>query len=71
MTRAAAGEFAEVLRTQISEARARLAAARGTRDIDEITPHLLRVRYLLEVTAENGVDLGEIDAALDDAHGKE
>jgi hypothetical protein len=56
---AAVGEFADTLRAQIAEARAELAAARGTKDIDAITPPLLRLRYLLEVAEDNGVEAGE------------
>jgi hypothetical protein len=56
---AAVGEFADTLRAQITETRAELAAARATKDIDAITPPLLRLRYLLEVAAENGVEPGE------------
>ena len=59
----AVGGFAETLRTQIGEARAELEAARATKDVEAITPHLLRLRYLLEVAAENGVEIEGGDAA--------
>jgi hypothetical protein len=62
MGAAAVGEFADALRAQIAEARAELAVARATKDIDAITPPLLRLRYLLDVAAENGVEVGEVEA---------
>jgi hypothetical protein len=59
----AVGEFADTLRAQIGEVRAALEAARATKDVEAITPHLLRLRYLLEVAAENGVEIEGEDAA--------
>lgn len=60
---AAVGEFADALRAQIAEARTLLEAARATKDIEAITPHLLRLRYLLDVAADSGIDAGGEDAA--------
>lgn len=57
------GEFADALRAQIAEARARLKAARTTEDIEAVTPHLLRLRYLLAVAAENGIEAAGEDSA--------
>lgn len=57
------GEFADALRAQIAEARALLEQARATKDMEAMTPHLLRLRYLLDVAAENGVDPGGEDTA--------
>lgn len=54
----AVGEFADALRAQVAETRALLESARATKDIEAITPHLLRLRYLLDVAAEAGVDAG-------------
>lgn len=59
---AAVGDFADTLRAQIADARARLEAARVAKDIEAITAHLLRLRYLLDVAAENGVDAGDVDS---------
>lgn len=59
----AVGEFADALRTQIGETRAALDAARATKDVEAMTPHLLRLRYLLDIAAENGVEIGGGDAA--------
>jgi hypothetical protein len=59
----AVGEFADTLRTQIGEARAELKAARAAEDVEAITPSLLRLRYLLDVAAENGVEIQDADAA--------
>ena len=63
MGEVAVGEFADALRAQIAEARALLEQARATKDVEAITPHLLRLRYLLEVAAENGVEPGGEDTA--------
>ncbi|HTJ71652.1 MAG TPA: hypothetical protein VL551_29200, partial [Actinospica sp.] len=55
----AVGEFADVLRAQIAETHAKLAAARANRDFETITPQVLRLRYLLDVAVENGVTVEE------------
>ena len=51
------GEFEAVLRAQVADARRELAAAREARDRDGIRSCGLRLRYLLDIAAEHGVEL--------------
>lgn len=53
------GEFEAVLRAQIAAARRELAAARETRDYPGIRSFGLRLRYLLDIAEEHGVELPE------------
>jgi hypothetical protein len=71
----AAGEFAAVLHAQISGVRGELEQARESRDIEGITALGLRLRYLLEVAADSGIDpddaqdTGRRDRVVGDAEG--
>ena len=55
----AAGEFTAVLRAQIADARAQLDQAREAKDLEGVTSLGLRLRYLLGVAADSGVDPDE------------
>jgi hypothetical protein len=57
----AVGEFSVVLRGQVAAARRALAAAREARDHAGIVSHGLRLRYLLQIAEEHGVDLPDGD----------
>lgn len=59
---AAVGEFEDVLRAQVAEARATVQAARAARDFEALTPAVLRLRYLLAIAEDNGVEIGDQDA---------
>lgn len=69
--RAAAGDFEAVLRAQVAEARRELAVARGARDYPGIRSLGLRLRYLLEIAEENGVQVPSDDAVAADANADE
>jgi hypothetical protein len=60
---ATAGEFEAALRAQIADAHARLDQARETKDYEAVTSLGLRLRYLREVAADSGIDLGGVDEA--------
>jgi hypothetical protein len=60
--RAAVGEFEAVLRAQIAETRRGLAAARAARDYEGIKTCGLRLRYLLDIAEEHGVEVSEAPA---------
>ena len=75
MSDEAAGEFAAVLRAQITDARTELGQARESKDLEGIRSLGLRLRYLLEVAADNGIDTddaagtGSTEHAARDAEG--
>lgn len=56
------GEFEGALRAQIADARDRLERAHETEDPDDVAFLGLRVRYLLEVAAEGGIDVDQARA---------
>jgi hypothetical protein len=70
VVRAAAGEFEAVLRAQVVEARRELESARALRDYAGVKSFGLRLRYLLDIAAEHGVDVPENEAAESDAAGE-
>lgn len=68
------GEFEAVLRAQVAQARLDLVAARAARDYAGIRSFGLRLRYLLEIAEEHGVELPEPEtpdgAAARESHGE-
>lgn len=57
--RAAVGEFETVLRAQVADTRRGLAVAREARDYEGIKSCGLRLRYLLDIAEEHGVEVAE------------
>lgn len=56
------GEFETVLRAQVAAARRELAIARGARDYPGIRSCGLRLRYLLDIAEEHGVEVPEAES---------
>lgn len=55
----AVSEFAAVVRARIADARGELARAGEAGDLEAMTALGLRLRYLLEVAADGGVELDD------------
>lgn len=55
------GEFETVLRAQIAATRRELVVARGARDYPGIRSFGLRLRYLLDIAEEHGVEVSEAE----------